>query len=78
MRKRGLWKSKSHKSQILILNQSPNCTISAIVRFPGCPKFVLSGGTPVYTRYSSFALLRGLATAICQNIYIPNLYNCSG
>ena len=32
----------------------------------------------IHTRYVRLALLRGLATAICQNINIPNLYNCSG
>ena len=32
----------------------------------------------LHIRYVGLALLRGLATAICQNINIPNLYNCSG
>ena len=31
----------------------------------------------LHTRCVRLALLRGLATAICQNINIPNLYNCS-
>ena len=29
-------------------------------------------------QYVRHALLKGLATAICENISIPNLYSCSG
>ena len=32
----------------------------------------------LHTRYIRLALLKGLATAICQKINTPNLYNCSG
>ena len=32
----------------------------------------------LHTRYSRLVLLRGLATAVCQNINIPYLYNFSG
>ena len=51
--KKGTLEIQKSKIAILILNQSSNSTIFAIVRYPGGPKFVLSGDPLYLTNFCS-------------------------